>query len=184
MQRAIKKGEGYRLDLRIIHAVSGEIRYVSATGGTLNNPLSHAPELLSGTLFDITHRKQLEASLAAARDAAESNARAKSSFLATMSHELRTPLNGIVGMTSLLRTSGLSSRQAAYCETIHQSAEALIAVVNDILDWSRIEADRMELEEIPFDFENVIRGVLDILAPQAQSKSIQLHFDSSNSKLP
>jgi PAS domain S-box-containing protein len=184
IERAVQFGEPYRFDLRIIRADNGEIRHVAATGGLLRNPRTKAPERLYGTVLDITNRKQEAAALTAARDAAESAARAKSNFLATMSHELRTPLNGIVGMTSLLRRSPLTPAQQEYCDTIHQSAEALLSVVNDILDWSRIESGRLDLESIPFAVEDVVQSAMDILRPQAQAKKIEFRFLAPGSKLP
>ncbi len=184
VERAVQFGEPYRFDLRIIRADNGEIRHVTATGGLLRNAYTKAPERLYGTVLDITNRKQEEAALTEARDAAESAARAKSNFLATMSHELRTPLNGIVGMTSLLRRSPLTPAQQEYCDTIHQSAEALLSVVNDILDWSRIESGRLDLESIPFAVEDVIQSTMDILRPQAQAKKIEFRFVAPGSTLP
>lgn len=184
VDRAIAVGEPYRFDLRIIRKDTGEERFVTATGGLLRNAHTMAPERLYGTVLDITHRKKVEVALTAARDAAESAARAKSNFLATMSHELRTPLNGIVGMTSLLRRSPLTPAQQEYCDTVHQSAEALLSVVNDILDWSRIESGRLDLESVPFAVEELIQSTMDILRPQAQAKKIGFRFVAPEQPLP
>jgi len=183
-QRAIKTGESYRFDLRIIYGQTREVRHVAATGGVLRNPVTQVVERLFGTIFDITHRKQLEETLESARAAAEASVQAKSNFLATMSHELRTPLNGIVGMTSLLRKSNLDPRQLEYCETIQQSTEALVAVVNDILDWSKIEAGKIQLEKLGFDLVALVRGVTDILRPMADAKGIELGIVIQGGRLP
>lgn len=177
VNRAVEQGESYSFDLRAVSPASGEIRHVSATGALMRHPYSGAPERLYGTVLDITHRKELEATLAAARDAAEQNAQAKANFLSTMSHELRTPLNGIVGMTSVLRGTALTAQQRDYCETIHQSAEALLSVVNDILDWSRIESGKITLEAIPFSLLDSIQSTLDILRPTAKAKGLALNFE-------
>jgi signal transduction histidine kinase/ActR/RegA family two-component response regulator len=184
VERTISKGEPYRFDLRIIRPKTGEIRHVSATGGVLRNPIDQSIERLIGTIFDITMRKELEASLAAARDAAEASAQAKANFLATMSHELRTPLNGILGMAALLQRSRLEQNQKEFCETITQSAEALLSVVNDILDWSRIESGKIQLESIPFDCVGIVHGVCEILRPQSEPKGLDVSVISESATIP
>jgi signal transduction histidine kinase/CheY-like chemotaxis protein len=184
VQNAITTGEGYRFDLRILKVDTGEVRHVDATGGVLLNPLSGQVEFLFGTLVDITERKKIESELSAARDAAESAAKAKSNFLASMSHELRTPLNGIVGMTSLLGALELTERQREYCTTIQQSAEALVSVVNDILDWSHIESGKIEMEQIAVDLPLLQRSVLDILQTQAAGKALALELNIEASDFP
>ncbi len=184
VERAISDGTPYRYDLRIIQPKTGEIRHISATGGVLRNPVDQSIERLIGTVFDITTRKELEASLAAARDAAEASAQAKSNFLATMSHELRTPLNGILGMAALLQRSLLDQNQKEFCETITHSAEALLSVVNDILDWSRIESGKIQLESIPFDCVGIVQGVCEILRPQAEPKGLEVSVISEGATIP
>lgn len=184
VQRTISLGEPYRYDLRIIQPKTGQIRHISATGGVLRNPMDQSIERLIGTIFDITTRKDLEASLAAARDAAEASAQAKSNFLATMSHELRTPLNGILGMAALLQKSVLDKNQNEFCETITQSAEALLSVVNDILDWSRIESGKIQLESIPFDCAEIVNGVCEILRPQSELKGLEVSVIPAETTMP
>jgi len=184
VERAISHGESYRFDLRVILPASGEIRHISATGGMLGNCVDQSSKRLIGTVFDITARKELEEAMTRARDAAEASAQAKSNFLATMSHELRTPLNGILGMAALLQKSILDSSQSEFCNTITYSAEALLSVVNDILDWSHIESGKMQLESIPFEFPEMIRKVVEILRPQAEAKQLKLSGDPIDLKTP
>ncbi len=184
VEQAISNGTPYRLDLRLIRSDNNEQRFVTATGGLLRNTHTKAPERLFGTVLDITDRKRIEATLTAARDAAESAARTKSNFLATMSHELRTPLNGIVGMTSLLLRSPLTPAQQEYTDTIHHSAEALLSVVNDILDWSRIESGKFELEIIPLNVQDLLQSTMDILMPQARTSQLDFTLHLPEQPLP
>ena len=99
---------------------------------------------------------------------------AKSRFLANMSHEIRTPMNGVIGMCSLLADTALTVEQQDYVRTIRHSGEALLSVINDILDFSKAESGRLDLEHIPFDISQVVEEVMDLLAPQAHRKHIEL----------
>jgi signal transduction histidine kinase/ActR/RegA family two-component response regulator len=112
--------------------------------------------------------------LRAALERAEAATRAKSEFLATMSHEIRTPLNGVVGMIELLRGTRLDGEQRGYVETLLQSADTLFAIINDVLDFSRIEAGRLELERRPFSPLRLAQDVLALLRPQAEHKGLAL----------
>jgi signal transduction histidine kinase/DNA-binding response OmpR family regulator len=108
------------------------------------------------------------------RQAAEVAARTKAEFLANMSHEIRTPMNGILGMVQLLETTMLSGVQHQYLETVRTSADALLALINDILDLSKIEAGGMDIEEIPFDLVETVENVGDLLAMRAHEKGVDL----------
>jgi len=130
-----------------------------------------------GLRVDVTAIKEQQAALETARAAAEAANRAKSAFLANMSHEIRTPMNGVVGMAELLCDTGLSDEQRLFAETIKSSGEALLVIINDILDYSKIEAERLTLHPEPFDLERTIHEVAMLLQPRARAQGLNLLID-------
>ncbi|WP_406720189.1 response regulator [Thioclava litoralis] len=126
---------------------------------------------------DISTHVSREAELEEAREKAESANRAKSAFLANMSHEIRTPMNGVVGMAELLTETELTEDQRLYAETIRSSGEALLTIINDVLDYSKIEAERLKLYPEIFDLERCVHEVTMLLQPSARDKKLRLLVD-------
>ncbi|MBF0350838.1 MAG: CHASE domain-containing protein [SAR324 cluster bacterium] len=130
-------------------------------------------------LEDITGHIRYQEDLKQARDAAEQASRAKAEFLASMSHEIRTPMNGVIGMTSLLMETPLTLEQREYARTIHLSGEHLLSLINNILDFSKIDAGNMTLEDAPFLIHDLLDSSLMLLEAKAVDKHIDLHAEIS-----
>ncbi|MBG6201226.1 PAS domain S-box-containing protein [Labrenzia sp. EL_13] len=131
-------------------------------------------QLIQTVLRDVTERRMIEEELLAARHSAESSNEAKSRFLATVSHEIRTPLNGILGMASLLRDTRLTKEQGAYIEALETSGETLLLLIDEVLDFSKVEAGKLDIQAAPVKAGALAESVVELLAPKAHAKGLEI----------
>lgn len=161
-----------------------ELRYLTSSGGVrwaearirLLLDEAGSPAGIIGTLNDVTERKQRELELAIAREQSLEAARLKSEFLATMSHEIRTPMNGIIGMSELLLETELDEEQREFAQIVTESAHNLLNILNDILDFSRIEAGRLVLNNTDFELVTLVESVVHTVAPKLHAKRLAMHL--------
>jgi signal transduction histidine kinase len=163
--------DGVRLVDKAVETAEG-IRWIAWMETEIAAPGGASEVLRVGR--EVTERVASERALEEARAKAQAASEAKSRFLATVSHEFRTPLNGILGMTDLVLDMPLNPEQATYVHAIKTSGQALLSLIDEILDFSRIEAGRLTLSVEPFDLHALIEGVVELLAPPAQGKGIEI----------
>ena len=163
--------EPFEIDVRLVPK-NGEPKWVRV----ISRPrqAEDGAVVWDGLMFDITNGKLAEQSLADAKEAAEIANRSKTDFLTNMSHEIRTPMNGVLGMASLLLQGDMTDDQRAGIETIQSSGDALLTILNDILDISKMEAGKLEIEHVEFDLAGVIESIPPLMAPAFREKSLDL----------
>ena len=167
---AIPVGRPINAEFRFVHADASETSVVAqalARGGAPGDGYI-------GTITDITESRRQAAALEKAMSEAQAAARAKSLFLANISHEIRTPLNAVIGMTSLLLDTPMSDEQRDFAQTIRASGETLLAVINDILDYSKADVGKIEIEREVFDLRRCVEESLDLVTPRAIEKRLNL----------
>lgn len=151
--------------------------WIETSCGLVRDDSTGQPVEVIASLRDVTKRKHLEFELEGARTRAEAAASAKSSFLANMSHEIRTPMNGVLGFADLLLNSGLTEQQQRYAQLIADSGKAMMRLLNDILDISKIEAGQMQIAPERVDFRHALRNCVKLIEPAAAQKGLQLRFE-------
>jgi PAS domain S-box-containing protein len=148
-------------------------RWIGWREGLVRNDAGRPAEMQS-VGRDVTDRTETERALAEARDQADAANRAKSRFLAMASHEIRTPLNGIIGMSGLLLDTPLTPEQMTYAKAVKTSGDALLSLIEELLDYSKIEAGKIDLEHRPFQLASLIEDITELLAPRAQARKLEI----------
>ncbi|SDJ18307.1 PAS domain S-box-containing protein [Pseudomonas delhiensis] len=170
------EGRGHYEPTFRINRPDGQVRYIQAAA-RVEYDADGTPLRVTGINLDITREREMQASLRQAKEQADAASAAKSSFLANMSHEIRTPMNAVLGMLFLARQTELNPRQRDYIDKAHSAANALLGLLNDILDYSKIEAGKLLLEEHPFELEALMRDLAVVLSGNLGSKDVEMLFD-------
>ncbi|MBL8218530.1 MAG: PAS domain S-box protein [Bryobacterales bacterium] len=182
MQRFMTLPDGGHIEteFRLLRA-DGEWRWMACRDTIFERDDAGRPTSVLGVAQDVTERRLADEELRKAMTAAQAAAIAKSEFLAMMSHEIRTPMNAVIGMTSLLLDTPLNAEQYDYVSTIRSSGDALLAIIDDILDFSKAEAGRIELERLNFDLRACVEEAIDVVAEEARRKDVGIALDLDES---
>lgn len=179
VSNAIETGEPWFEELQLVTAKGNEI-WVAATGNVEQE--NGSAVRLFGSFQDIDARVKSEQELLQAKEGAESAARSKSAFLANMSHEIRTPMNGVIGMLNMLKKSDLTEEQSRFVNLASTSGESLLNLINDILDFTKVDAGKLTLENIEFDLLAMLGDFAEAMAYSAQKKGLELIIDGEGLK--
>ena len=174
IRNEIARGIGANTEI-VQYSKSGRKYYLHLEVQVVRNQAGQVENFIAIEV-DITARVETENQLRRAKAEADAASRAKSEFLASMSHEIRTPMNGVIGMTSILMETKLTAEQRNFVSTIRTSGEALLTIINDILDFSKIESGKMELEKAPFELALCVEEALDLFAPTAATKRLEIGY--------
>ena len=178
VQDALKSQTDYRGEYRIVRP-DGEIRHVRSHG--VFRKRLDGTTVVSGVNIDVTQDVATQIELDRRRVEAEAANSAKSQFLANMSHEIRTPLNGVLGMAQILKMTGLDAKQAHYVETLQASGRALLDLIEDVLDISKIESGMAVFDRDPFDLFELVTGAAEVVRPIAEGKGLALRLELETS---
>jgi PAS domain S-box-containing protein len=175
LQAAVEGRATYDPVFRVVHT-NGNVRHIKA-GAYIEHDAKGKAVRVTGINLDVTDHINIESSLRAAKELSDAANRAKSEFLANMSHEIRTPMNAILGMLQLLAQTGLNHRQGDYVGKADTAARALLSILNDILDFSRVEAGKLTLDPHPFNVDRLLRDVSVILSANLGNRELEVLFE-------
>jgi PAS domain S-box-containing protein len=176
---ALEQNQPFQLTYRIRHR-EGSWRWVWEQGHCVERDEQGAPLFLEGLIMDITNQVDTQQKLQQASEKAAAATRAKSIFLANISHEIRTPLNAVTGLAQLLQQEGLQGKQRDYAEQLHSSSKLLLGIVEDVMDFSSIEAGEVVLRPAPFNLQGILQSVRHIVQDAAQTKGLTFRIDTQD----